>query len=100
MLLGGILQVIQILLTVLWWIILIQAILSWLIAFNVVNTHNEFVRQVYQATNYMTEPLYRPIRRIMPDFGALDFSPMVVLLIVYILMNVVLPRLAMSAGAI
>jgi YggT family protein len=100
MLLGGVIQILQILLTVLWWIILIQAVLSWLIAFNVVNTHNEFVRQVYQATNYMTEPLYRPIRRIMPDFGALDFSPMVVLLIVYILMNVVLPRLAASAGAI
>ena len=100
MLLGGILQIIQILLTVLWWIILIQAILSWLIAFNVINMHNDFVRQLYTTIGQLTEPLYRPIRRILPDFGALDFSPMVVLLILYILMNVVIPRLALSTGAV
>ena len=100
MLLGGILQIVQIILNVIWWLILIQAVLSWLIAFNVVNTHNDFVRQVYGTINQMTEPLYRPIRRIMPDFGALDFSPMVVLLILYILMNVVIPRIALSAGAV
>jgi len=80
----ALLQIIQILLTVLWWIIIIQAILSWLVAFNVVNTHNDFVRQLLYALGRMTEPLYRPIRRILPDFGALDFSPLVVLLILQI----------------
>ena len=60
------------------------------------NTHSDFVRQLLTALGRMTEPLYRPIRRIMPDFGALDFSPMVVLLIIYILRNIVLPRLALS----
>jgi len=99
MLLGGIFQIIQILLNVLWWIIIIQAILSWLIMFNVINTSNEFVRQVFNTLNQMTEPLYRPIRRILPDFGALDFSPLVVLLIIRILMGVVIPRLAASVGA-
>ena len=59
------------------WIIIIQAILSWLVAFNVINTHNHFVRSLLHALDRITAPLYRPIRRIMPDFGGLDFSPMV-----------------------
>ena len=66
------LQIIDLLLSVMLWVIIIQAILSWLVAFNVVNTHNDFVRQVLYALSRMTEPLYRPIRRVMPDFGALD----------------------------
>ncbi|MHA6722139.1 YggT family protein [Sphingomonas sp. RS2018] len=90
---NAILQIIQLLLTVVWWIIVVQAILSWLIAFNVINTQNDPVRNVWNALGQMTEPLYRPIRRIMPDFGALDLSPMVVLLILYILMNIVIPSL-------
>ena len=77
-----ILQILQILLNVVWWIIIVQAILSWLIAFNVINTSNDFIRSVWYALQKMTDPLYRPIRRILPDFGALDLSPMVVLLAV------------------
>ncbi len=92
----AILQIVQLLLNVIWWIIVIQAILSWLIAFNVINTYNDFVRTVWNALGRMTEPLYRPIRRILPDFGALDLSPLVVLLIIYILSNIVLPNIAAS----
>jgi YggT family protein len=88
-----IVEILYILLNVVWWIIIVQAILSWLIAFNVINTHNDFVRSIWQALDKMTEPLYRPIRKIMPDFGALDLSPMVVLLILYVLMNVILPNM-------
>jgi YggT family protein len=91
-------QIVDYLLWILLWIIIIQAILSWLIAFNVINTHNDFVRQVLYALNRMTEPLYRPIRRIMPDFGMLDFSPLVVLLIIQILRSIVLPSILMHAG--
>jgi YggT family protein len=94
------LQILDLLLSVLMWIIIIQAILSWLVAFNVVNTSNDFVRQVLYALSRMTEPFYRPIRRIMPDFGALDFSPLVVLLIIQILRSIVIPRLAMSAAGL
>lgn len=83
------LQICQILLNVLWWIIAVQAIMSWLIAFNVINTSNEFVRSVWTALERITEPLYRPIRRILPDFGALDLSPLVVLLAILILNRVV-----------
>lgn len=74
-----IVDILRILLNVVWWIIIVQAIMSWLIAFNVINTHNEFVRQIWGSLDRMTEPLYRPIRRILPDFGGLDLSPLVVL---------------------
>ncbi len=90
-------QIIALLLQVVTWIIVIQAILSWLVAFNVINTHNDFVRQLLYALDRITEPLYRPIRKILPDFGALDLSPLVVLLIVYILRNIILPSLAAAS---
>ena len=91
------LQILDLLLRLVTYVIIAQAILSWLVAFNVINTSNEFVRSVLVALNRMTEPLYRPIRRILPDFGALDLSPMVVLLIVIILRDIVLPALFRSA---
>jgi YggT family protein len=89
-------QILQLLLDVLFWIIMIQAVLSWLVAFNVINTRNDFVRQFLYALDRITEPLYRPIRRILPDFGGLDFAPMVVLLIVIILQRILLPNIFAS----
>ena len=85
----GIFQVIFVLITALWWMMIIQAIMSWLIAFNVINTHNDFIRTVWTALDRMTQPLYRPIRRILPDFGALDLSPLVVLLAITIINRIV-----------
>jgi YggT family protein len=82
----------RILLQVLMWLIIIQAILSWLVVFNVVNTRNDFVRAFFNALERITAPLYRPIRRILPDFGGIDFSPIVVLLII-----IVLDRLLLGA---
>ena len=73
-----------ILLNVLWWIIIVQAILSWLIAFNVLNTSSNGVRAIVQALDRLTAPLYRPIRRFLPDFGGIDFSPLVVLLLIMV----------------
>ena len=87
-------QIVEVLLNVLWWIIVVQAIMSWLLAFNVINLYNDTVRAIWQALEKMTDPIYRPIRRIMPDFGALDLSPLVVLLIIYILSTRVLPYFA------
>lgn len=86
-------EIARILLSVLWWILIVQAILSWLIAFNVINTQNDFVRSVWNGLQVMTEPIYRPIRRVLPDFGALDVSPIVVLVLIAIL-DTVLARLA------
>jgi YggT family protein len=77
-------QIIDLLLRVLTYIIIAQAILSWLVAFNVINTYNDFVRSFLNALDRITEPLYRPIRRILPDFGGIDFSPLVVLLLIYV----------------
>ena len=97
------LQIVHIILTVLWWFIIAQAVMSWLIAFNVINTHNDFVGQLWYVLDRITEPLYRPFRRIMPDFGALDLSPLVVLLIIGMLSRIVIPNIAMwylSQGAL
>ena len=99
MLISTIISILDLLLSVLMWIIIVQAVLSWLVAFNVVNTHSDFVRQLLYALGRMTEPLYRPIRRILPDFGAIDFSPLVVLLIIQILRSKVLPAILISAAA-
>ncbi len=77
-------QVLELLLRVLSYIIIAQAIISWLVAFNVINTTNDFVRSFLAALDRITEPLYRPIRRILPDFGGIDFSPIVVLLLIYV----------------
>lgn len=92
----ALLETLMILLNVAWWIIIVQAILSWLIAFNVINTSNDIVRSIWIALDKLTEPLYRPIRRIMPDLGALDLSPMVVLLIIIILQRAVVPAIAQA----
>jgi len=86
-------QTLMILLNVAKWIIIIQAIISWLVAFNVINTSGELVRNVLYALDRMTEPLYRPIRRIMPGLGALDLSPMVVLLAIIILQQAIVPAI-------
>ncbi len=86
-------QILDLLLRIATYTILIQAVLSWLIAFNVVNTHNNFVRSIWQALEKMTEPLYRPIRKILPDFGALDISPLVVLLLIHIFRTILLPQM-------
>lgn len=85
-----VIDILRILLDVVWWIIVVQAILSWLIAFNVINTHNDFVAQIWGALDRMTQPIYRPIRRIMPDFGGLDLSPLVVLVALSILNRVLI----------
>ena len=86
-------QIIVILLDVLWWIIIIQAIMSWLIAFNVINTSSDVVRTIFVALDRITAPIYNPIRRLMPDLGALDLSPMVVLLGILIIRQAILPPL-------
>ena len=78
-------QIVIMLLSVLWWIIIVQAILSWLLAFNVLNFNSPAVRSISTALDRLTAPLYRPIRKLLPDFGGLDFSPLVILLIIMVL---------------
>ena len=73
------------LLTILTWVIIIQVVLSWLFAFNVLNTSQGGVRAFAIAIDRLTAPLYRPIRRLLPDFGGIDFSPLVILILIQVL---------------
>ena len=62
------------------WIIIASAVLSWLIAFNVVNPYNQFVRSLWELFQRVTEPMLRPIRRLLPDMGGIDVSPVLSLI--------------------
>lgn len=75
-------DILDFLLNVLVWIIIIQVILSWLFAFNVLNTSSAGLRAFVNALERLTAPLYRPIRAVLPDFGGIDFSPLVLLLLI------------------
>ena len=74
------------LLSILSIVVIAQVILSLLVSFNVVNTHQPFVRSINDVLNRVTEPLYRPVRKILPDLGMIDFSPWVVLILIRISM--------------
>jgi YggT family protein len=67
------------------WIFIVMIIMSWLISFNVINTRNQFVSQVWRILNQITEPILRPIRRVVPNVGGLDLSPIIVFIIIYFL---------------
>jgi YggT family protein len=75
----------NLLLSVITWIIIIQVVLSWLFAFNVLNTSSQGVRTFAVAIDRITAPLYRPIRRVLPDFGGIDFSPLVILILIQVI---------------
>jgi YggT family protein len=62
------------------WIIVAAVVMSWLIAFNIINGHNTFVRQVRIGLARLTEPLLAPIRRLLPDLGGIDISPLILLI--------------------
>ena len=82
---NAVFDILIMLLNVLWWIIIIQVILSWLFVFNVLNVSSQGVRAFAGALEKITAPIYRPIRKILPDFGGIDFSPVVVLLGIMVL---------------
>ncbi|MBR9825145.1 MAG: YggT family protein [Alphaproteobacteria bacterium] len=91
---GLIIYIVHPALTLLMWIVIIGVVMSWLINFNVINTHNQFVATVYRMTYAVTEPLLRPIRSVLPTLGGLDFSPIALILLIsfvqgYVLMELV-----------
>ena len=81
----ALIDIILYLLNILSIIVIVQVILSWLVAFNVVNLQQSFVRGLYVALEKITAPLYRPIHKILPDFGGIDFSPLVLLIAINVL---------------
>lgn len=80
------------------WIVILSAVLSWLVHFNVVNSRNQFVYALLSISWRLTEPLLRPIRRFLPAMSGIDLSPMVLILILLFLQNLIY-RLAISLGA-
>ena len=75
--------------TIYLWIIIINAVLSWLVAFNILNTQNRFVFSVLDATYKMTDPALNKIRRFIPTFGSIDVSPIILILLLMFLRNII-----------
>ena len=82
--------------TIYLWIIIINAVLSWLVAFNVLNTQNRFVFSVLDITYKLTDPALNKIRRFIPTFGSIDISPVILILILMFLRNIIFEILAPS----
>jgi YggT family protein len=74
-------------------LMIVSIILSWLVSFRVVNPYNPFVGSIWRMTTTLTEPVLEPIRRILPPLGGLDFSPLVVILLVQFIRGWLLPEL-------
>lgn len=87
----SLLQILLLLLDVIWFIVIAHIIMSWLINFNVLNRNQPLVWQIWTGLERLLEPIYRPIRNVMPNLGGLDLSPIVVIIAIYalrvILMN-------------
>jgi YggT family protein len=88
------LQFISYLLTIYVYVVIAMAILSWLIAFNVVNTRNPVVHMIAELLYRLTEPVLRPIRNLLPNMGGIDISPIILFLIILFIQSVILPNIA------
>jgi len=78
------------------WVLIASVIMSWLIAFNVINPHNGFVKSLWQALLAVTEPVLGRIRRFLPDMGGIDISPIILILLIQFIKIVVLGNLQQS----
>jgi YggT family protein len=85
----SILDIVLLVLQMYIWLLIASAVLSWLIAFNVVNTRNQFVAMAADFLYRITEPALRPIRQIMPNLGGIDLSPVILILIILLIENVI-----------
>ena len=90
----AVLDVVLLALQIYVWILIASAVLSWLIAFNVINTRNQFVATVWDAIYRITEPALRPIRERLPNFGGLDISPIILLLIIFFIRQFLITSVA------
>ncbi|WP_332695502.1 YggT family protein [Bosea sp. (in: a-proteobacteria)] len=85
----SVLDVVMLALNLYVWVLIASAVLSWLIAFNVVNTRNQFVSSVWDFLYRVTEPALRPIRNMLPNLGGIDISPIILLLIIFFIQSVI-----------
>lgn len=95
MLFATLYEIVSYLINIIVFVVIVQFVLGLLIAFNVVNLHNQFVAAVWQALNAILEPMLRPIRRFMPNTGSIDFSPMI-LIIGLTILGIILRNLAIA----
>ena len=86
----AVLDIILLVLQIYIWLLIAAAVLSWLVAFNVVNTRNQVVAMLGEFLFRITEPLLRPIRSVMPNLGGIDVSPVILILLILLLENVIL----------
>ena len=82
-----------------WFVIIAAVVVSWLVAFGVLNTYNPYARGVIRALDALTEPVFRRVRRIVPPMGGLDLSPLIVLLIIYAVQYLVDAYVGMAIAA-
>ncbi|MDO5703693.1 MAG: YggT family protein [Paracoccus sp. (in: a-proteobacteria)] len=87
-------QALMLILNLIWWVMIIHIIMSWLINFQVLNLRQPLVAQIWDGLNRLLEPVYAPIRRILPNTGGLDLAPLIVFIIIIILQR----ALANNAG--
>ncbi|RST88319.1 YggT family protein [Aquibium carbonis] len=90
----ALIQTLLLALDIYWWLIIASAIFSWLFAFNVINSRNQFVATIGDFLYRVTEPALRPIRRIMPDLGGIDISPIILLLILFFVRQLIITTIA------
>lgn len=86
-------EILQLILGVVFFIMIVHIIMSWLINFQVLNMRQPLVAQIWHGLNQLLEPVYRPIRNVLPNTGALDLAPLVAFIIVIALRDIILPRL-------
>ncbi|WP_343344466.1 YggT family protein [Sphingomicrobium sp. XHP0239] len=94
----AIFQIISYALTILFWIIIAQVIISWLFVFRILDPYNRIVASIVEFLERVTHPIYRPIRKVLPDFGGIDLSPMVVIFAIIILRDMILPGILLEIG--
>ena len=87
---GSLVLVLLFIIRIVWWIVIAHVVMSWLIGFNVLNRNQPLVWNIWTGLNRVLEPIYGPIRRVLPDMGGLDLSPLVLIVILYALQTVLL----------
>ena len=96
----SLIQIIMLILDVIWFIVIVHVILSWLINFQVLSLRQPITAQIWDGLNRVLEPLYGPIRRILPDMGGIDLAPLVLLIGIYALRIIIANNAHMLIGAV
>jgi YggT family protein len=86
----AVVELILIVINLYWWVVIASAVMSWLVAFGVINTRNRFVASLGETLYRLTEPALRPIRNVIPDLGGVDISPVILLLVLWFIERLVI----------